>query len=230
MVTVEVKPGTFLEELERTIAPARARLLNHPIWEALRTGKLPRERVKELVIQQYYASADSVRKRMALGLNAPDQETLEELVHYAMGETGHEELGRRSCEAAGVDMEKLLTWDWQSPAVESFNDWAWRLALRGTTAEWAASYNYALEGVFSKICDAVSEGLQKYYGFSEEGAKFFWIHVEADAEHESLGARLVERLATTPEIQQRCKKAALKVLDHLYNQYDAVYRFEGERV
>lgn len=229
MTTIQIEKGTFLEELDQTITPARDRLLGHPIWREIEAGILAPAKVTELTIQQYYASADSVRKRMALGLNAPDQETLEELVRYAMGEVGHEELGRRACQAAGVDMEKLLTWDWQAPCVESFNDWAWRLALRGTTAEWAASYNYGLEGVFSPICDSVAKGMQAHYGFSEHDAEFFWIHVEADAEHQSLGATLVQRLATTPDLQRKCKKAALKVLDHLYSQYEFVYTFEGDR-
>ena len=216
----------FVAELDETIAPYRDRLLNHPIWDDIRTGRLPRHRMVELNIQQYYASADSVRKRMTLGLRAPDQETLEELTAYAMGEVGHEQLSRQTCAALGVDLEKLLSWDWVMPEVDAFNDWAWRLALMGTTAEWGASYNYALEGVFSMICDTVAKGLVAHYGLTEEDVQFWSVHVEADTEHQSLGAKLVERLATTPEIQKRCKKAAITVLKHLYNEYDAVYRYE----
>jgi pyrroloquinoline quinone (PQQ) biosynthesis protein C len=71
--------------------------------------------------------------------------------------------------------------------------------------------------------------LKTHYHISPKGLRFWDIHVEADAEHSGDGEMILNKYATTPDLQAKARRVALVGLEHRYVAMEAIYRRCGGR-
>ena len=96
---------------------------------------------------------------------------------------------------------------------------------RSSYAEGVAAL-YTYEQQVPKVAKAKIEGLKKYYAIaSEDGLKFFNVHITADEWHSEECAQLLEQLPDTDK--EKAHKAAIKAAQLLWGFLDGVDRVSG---
>ena len=111
------------------------------------------------------------------------------------------------------------------PETLGLQSWCYRQAQR-PFVEALAGLLVGLESQVPAIYAKTTPPLLEKYGFTEDEVTFFRLHIVADAEHGERGFQIVEKYATTPEMQAACvrlvKEATMMrrlYLDGLYNRY-----------
>ncbi len=99
-----------------------------------------------------------------------------------------------------------------------------RIFYGGTIVEAAAGFNLAFEGLLAREYPKIAEALKSHYHVSPKGLRFWEIHVEADAEHSGDGETILNKYATTAELQSKARRAALVGLEHRYVAMDGIFR------
>lgn len=214
----------FVEHLKKIIAEKN--LLNHPFYQQWTAGTLPLPVMQKYAEQYYHLEKNFPRFLSRMHADCDDfavrQTITDNLYDEEHGETNHRELWLRFGEAIGATREAIQTSQQlpeTSAAIESFNKLSSESFLNGSAA--LAAYESQIPAVAkSKI-----EGLNKHYNITEKrGTDFFRVHSTLDVEHSNAWWDIIEKHATTPELQTKVEQAVVAGRDALWNFLDGVCR------
>ncbi|TAJ74417.1 MAG: iron-containing redox enzyme family protein [Gallionellaceae bacterium] len=227
----------FRQALEAAIEARHSSV--HPWSEAWVSGKLNKRLLGEWVKQHYhYVSLFSQWLGTVYG-NCPEDDVRDFLLENITEEEGvtgqagfpavrHTKLLLDFAEACGKSRKEVLDAQLNGellPETLGLQSWC-RVQAHKPFVEALAGFLVGLESQVPKIYAKTTTPLLEKYGFTEEEVVFFRLHIVADEEHGERGFEIVERYATTPEVQANCvrlvKEATLMrrlYLDGLYNKY-----------
>jgi pyrroloquinoline-quinone synthase len=199
--------------------------LNHPFYQEWTAGILSLQRLHEYAVQYYPHVAAFPRYLSAMHSRCDDIETrqtiLENLIDEERGSHNHPELWLRFADALGLSRRQVLAAEPLPAArslVETFTHLSRDLPL---AAGLAALYVY--ESQIPGIADAKIQGLERFYGVTgEEGLRFFAVHRQADLEHASAVASLIERHVLDENDYRITLDAGRTALQAVWNMLDCV--------
>lgn len=205
----------LLTKAEFKDALVRARQVRHsglhPFSEAVASGAYSRAQLGFWATQHHYY-IDMIPQQFGhFFCRMPDldarQLLLENLVGEEMlGQPGkrHPDLMLRFAKACGVSAERVKGAEARGeilPSTRAMRSWIYELVAFRHIAEGAAGIMLALEGqtptLFPKYVKAF-----KRLGFKDDDLEFFYVHMEADVEHQRHGLEITYRYANTPELQK----------------------------
>ena len=163
----------------------------------------------------------------AVHSNAPDlevrQHLLENLVDEEQGKENHPELWLRFAEALGAsrqEVEETQLLPGTSRAIETMTS-----ICRGGSYQEGMAALYAYESQIPEVSKTKREGLEAFYGITDENAtRFFSVHEKADVWHRQVEREALGRVADTPEARERALEAARRCCDALNRALDGVMR------
>jgi pyrroloquinoline-quinone synthase len=199
--------------------------LKHPFYQEWTAGTLSLQRLHEYAVQYYPHVAAFPRYLSAMHSRCDDIETrqtiLENLIDEERGSLNHPELWLRFADALGLSRRQVLAAEPLPAArslVETFTHLSRDLPL---AAGLAALYVY--ESQIPGIADAKIQGLERFYGVTgEEGLRFFAVHRQADLEHASAVASLIERHVLDENDYRITLDAGRTALQAVWNMLDCV--------
>jgi pyrroloquinoline-quinone synthase len=219
---------TFAARLQKEIDPLQERLMSCSLNQAIFNGALPISALREYAKQAY------IWKRYAQDLlpvlipKAPD-DVRRLLIKNLVSEEGlggeppHLQLLIDFGEEVGAKAEDFYTAE-PILEVDALCNFYARIFYGGTIVEASAGFNFAFEGLLAKEYPKIAAALKQHYHISPKGLRFWDIHIEADAEHSGDGAMILNKYATTPELQTKARRAATVGLEHRYVAMEGVYR------
>jgi len=222
---------TFAARLQKEIDPLQERLMNCSLNQAIFTGALPipvlREYAKQAYLWKRYAqdllpilipkAPDDVRRLLIKNL-VSEEGLGGEPPHLQLLIDFGEEIGAKAEEFYSA--EPILE-------VDALCNFYARIFYGGTIVEASAGFNFAFEGLLAKEYPKITAALKKHYHIGPKGLRFWDIHIEADAEHSGDGEKILNKYATTPELQAKARRAALVGLEHRYVAMEGIYRRFG---
>jgi pyrroloquinoline-quinone synthase len=240
-----IPPKDFCALLMAEVKDRHARL-HHPFYLALYDGKLALEEIRVWAQEAWgifcmnvaINTAKLVRCQLS-GIH--DAEIHKEFVDIIMSEvgyeyfegsprrvTGHRELFLRFGEAIGIPRGELERResenDFLPTTVLARTGWL-DIALRsGSILEQVASTNCCNEFSNRLTGGRFFSSFMDRYGLGERDIEFFAEHGVADAEHSNIGYDLVEKFATTKELQVKVLRALRRGLGIWWAITDGVAR------
>jgi len=222
---------TFAARLQKEIDPLQERLMYHPLNQAIFNGTLPvpvlREYAKQAYLWKRYAqdllpvlipkAPDDVRRLLIKNL-VSEEGLGGEPPHLQLLIEFGEEIGARAEDF--YQAEPILE-------VDALCNFYARIFYGGTIVEAAAGFNFAFEGLLAREYPKIAAALKQHYHIGPKGLRFWEIHIAADAEHSGDGELILNRYATTPELQTKARRAALVGLEHRCVAMDGIYRRFG---
>jgi pyrroloquinoline-quinone synthase len=223
-----MRDETFASRLRGEIDPLQRRLVNHPLNQAIFDGTLPiavlREYAKQAYLWKRYAqdllpvlipkAPEDVRRLLIKNL-VSEEGLGGEPPHLQLLIEFGEEIGLNATEF--YNAEPILE-------VDGLCNFYARIFYGGTIVEAAAGFNLAFEGLLAREYPKIADALKRHYHVSPKGLRFWEIHVEADAEHSGDGETILNKYATTAELQSKARRAALIGLEHRYVAMDGIFR------
>jgi len=227
----------FRQDLEAAITARHSSV--HPWSEAWVSGKLNRRLLGEWVKQHYhYVSHFSEWLATVYG-DCPHDDVREFLLENITEEEGvtgqagfpavrHTKLLLDFAEACGKSRAEITGAQEAGellPETLGLQSWC-AVQAHKPCVEALSGLLVGLESQVPKIYSKTTPPLIDKYGFTEEEIVFFRLHIVADEEHGERGFEIVEKYATSPEVQARCVRAVKEAtlmrrlyLDGLYNKY-----------
>ena len=206
----------FLGHIEAKIDARH--LLQHPFYQAWSRGELTLDALRDYAAQYYQHVAAFPTYLSAVHAQTVDQSVrkhlLANLIDEEAGSPNHPELWLQFAESLGLtrdQVESAEPWTSTCSLIDGF-----RSACRnhGTAAGVAALYAY--ESQIPAVSEKKIEGLRDFYGFkTEDGYRYFTVHIEADREHSAAERALLLQLIQ-PSEEPACNHAVDTVLDGLY--------------
>jgi pyrroloquinoline-quinone synthase len=214
----------FLNSLDALIEERH--LLKHPFYRLWTEGRLTRENLREYAVSYYPHVAAFPTYVSAVHSACEDaalrQQLLENLIEEERGEENHPALWRRFAAALGASDQDLSP----SPRTPEVTDAIaeFRRATRGGVVEGLAAL-YAYESQIPEISKTKREGLEAFYGISDEDAtRFFSVHEKADVWHREVEREALGRMADTPLKRRKALAAARRCVEALNRALDGVMR------
>jgi pyrroloquinoline-quinone synthase len=142
--------------------------------------------------------------------NAPDTATdakdflLQNMYEEEVSDVRHTDLLIRFGEACGTTRERIEDPRNMNPVTRGLQGWCYATAFREHFAVATAALVVGLESQVPSIYKRQYPVLLDKYGFTEDEAEFFELHITSDEVHGERGYQIVLDHATTPELQQRC--------------------------
>jgi pyrroloquinoline-quinone synthase len=184
----------------------------HQFSHAWANGELNRAQLGFWAVQHHYYIEHIPQQFGHFFCRLPDLDArllmLENLVGEEMPgkpEKRHPELMVKFARACGVPAAKVRNADELGsivPGARAMRSWIYELVAFRHIVEGAAGIMLALEGqtpvLFPKYVAAC-----KKLGFSNDDLEFFYVHMEADVEHQRHGFDITYRYASTPELQKK---------------------------
>jgi pyrroloquinoline-quinone synthase len=210
----------------------------HPFSEAIAAGAYNRAQLGFWATQHYYYINEIPQQFGHFFCRLPDLDArhlmLENLVgEEMMGQPGkrHPDLMVKFARACGLAADRVRNADQRGeilPTTRAMRAWIYELVAFRHIAEGAAGIMLALEGqtptLFPKYVKAF-----KAMGFKDDDLEFFYVHMEADVEHQKHGFEITYRYCETPELQAKAIAAVassasqrLAMLDGIYNALDTM--------
>ncbi|HWO40623.1 MAG TPA: iron-containing redox enzyme family protein [Candidatus Eisenbacteria bacterium] len=245
----ELPAREFCQVLMNEVKNRHARL-HHPFYLALYEGKLSLDDIRVWAREAWGIFAYNVAINTAKlvrcqlsGIHDPQiQKKFVEIIHSEVGYEyfegsprpvpGHRALFLRFGESIGIPAAEFerreREEDFLPTTVLARAGWL-DIALRSPSIlEQVASTNCCNEFSNQLTGGRFFRAFKNHYGLEERDIEFFAEHGEADTEHSNIGYELVERFATTHELQLKVLKALRKGLGIWWALTDGVAR-ECER-
>lgn len=206
----------FLHQMEAKIAAKH--LLQHPFYQAWSRGELTLDALRDYAAQYYQHVAAFPTYLSAVHAQTDDQAVrkhlLTNLIDEEAGSPNHPELWLEFAESLGLNADQVQStpaWTSTRALIDGFRS---ACGNHGTAAGVAALYAY--ESQIPAVSEKKIEGLRNFYGFkTEEGYRYFTVHIEADREHSATERALLQQLIQ-PSDEPACTQAVGTVLDGLY--------------
>jgi pyrroloquinoline quinone (PQQ) biosynthesis protein C len=172
--------------------------INHPVHQALLTGKLSKAQFREFIAQYSCIPLYNHKHHGPIYVNCPSHKwraRLAEVVYeegsgnlYADG-VSHHELYLRLCEAAGISRDAIYDWP-LCPEVVAYMAHAWGVSAR-SFLEGATRSMLVGEAQVPGYAAKMAAAFQRHYGLTAEQSVFWTVHEVADDEHSDVGRELL---------------------------------------
>jgi len=178
--------------------------------QAWASGLLSRDHLARWAETHYHYVGPFADYLAYIYANAPDTATdakdflLQNMYEEEVSDVRHTDLLIRFGEACGTTRERIEDPRNMNPVTRGLQGWCYATAFREHFAVATAALVVGLESQVPSIYRRQYPVLLDKYGFSEEEAEFFELHITSDEVHGERGYQIVLDYATTPELQQRC--------------------------
>jgi len=221
----------FVKQIKSDIAVKHANL-NHPFCRLLIEGKLTMEQLQGWARQRFKGiSGMDIGLIAQLYVKGPDDQIRRHVLELLGEESGslsgksHKQMFLDFCQAIGLSKEEVLTADVLPETLAVANLYKVRFL-----------YDGFLEALMSMACvesqnpDGFAQwapALEKHYGIARKHLGWFMEHVTADSTEDGHGAAafgILEKYATSDEIQQSVRQAVRETLLSYWMMFDGIYR------
>jgi pyrroloquinoline-quinone synthase len=217
----------IMEHIEAKIAARH--LLQHPFYQAWSRGELTLDALRDYAAQYYQHVAAFPTYLSAVHAQTEDQAVRKHLLTNLMdeeaGSPNHPELWMQFAERLGLSREQVESskaWNSTRSLIDGFRS---ACSNHGTAAGVAALYAY--ESQIPAVSEKKIEGLRDFYGFkTEDGYRYFTVHIEADREHSATERALLGQLLQSAD-EAACNQTVDTVLDGLYGLLSEVCERHG---
>jgi pyrroloquinoline-quinone synthase len=198
----------FRQALEDAIKGREAK--DASFSKAWANGELQREHFARWAENHYHYVGPFADYLAYIYANAPDHATdakdflLQNMYEEELSDDRHTDLLIRFAEACGTTRERVTDIDNATAVTRGLQGWCYAVAMREHFAVATAALVVGLESQVPSIYRRQYPVLLEKYGFSEEEAEFFDLHITSDEIHGERGYQIVLRHANTPELQRRC--------------------------
>ena len=198
----------FRTALEGAIQGREAR--DASFSQAWANGLLSRDHLARWAENHYHYVGPFADYLAYIYANAPDTATdakdflLQNMYEEEVSDVRHTDLLIRFGEACGTTRERIEDPRNINPVTRGLQGWCYATAFREHFAVATAALVVGLESQVPSIYRRQYPVLLEKYGFTEEEAEFFELHITSDEVHGERGYQIVLDHATTPELQQRC--------------------------
>ncbi|MGQ0507929.1 MAG: CADD family putative folate metabolism protein [Myxococcaceae bacterium] len=213
-----------LSERLKAIVEERS-LLKHPFYQAWSEGKLNQEILRDYA-GQYFAQVEAFPRFVSsVHSRCPEisarKVLLENLIDEEITGTDHPELWMQFAEGLGADREAVRN-ETHLPETKATVEKLFELTSRDWTQGLCALFAY--ESQVPDVSASKIEGLQKFYGISDDRTlAFFKAHMKYDVLHSAQVAALIDEHANPETAEQATREAA----DALWGFLDGVSREAG---
>jgi pyrroloquinoline-quinone synthase len=198
----------FRTALEGAIRGREAR--DASFSQAWANGLLSRDHLARWAENHYHYVGPFADYLAYIYANAPETATdakdflLQNMYEEEVSDIRHTDLLIRFGEACGTTRERIEDPRNINPVTRGLQGWCYATAFREHFAVATAALVVGLESQVPSIYRRQYPVLLEKYGFTEEEAEFFELHITSDEVHGERGYQIVLDHATTPELQQRC--------------------------
>ncbi|MEO8266280.1 MAG: iron-containing redox enzyme family protein [Ilumatobacteraceae bacterium] len=217
----------FREALENAIKGREAK--NASFSQAWANGELEREHFARWAENHYHYVGPFADYLGYIYSNTPDYATdakdflLQNMYEEELSDVRHTDLLIRFAEAAGTTRERVMDIDNATAVTRGLQGWCYAIAMREHFAVATAALVVGLESQVPSIYRRQYPVLIEKYGFTEEEAEFFDLHITSDEIHGERGYQIVLEHATTPELQARCLQLVRHGAEARYSYTKALY-------
>ena len=215
---------TFRQRLENAVRGGHSQM--HPFTDAWVNGQLTRRQLGEWARQHYHYVGHFSQWCGAVYARCPDQDArdflLENMWEEEMGNR-HSDLLIRFAEACGFSRDDVLNVE-VLPTTRGLTAWCYEISQGHSFLEGAAGLLVGLESQTPGIYRRNTPPLLEKYGFTEQEAEFFFVHMTADEDHGERGYQIVERHATTPALQDLAVKTVREATGMRWLYMGGIYR------
>ncbi|MCL6453292.1 MAG: iron-containing redox enzyme family protein [Alicyclobacillus sp.] len=220
----------FRQEMEEAIKGKHSKAA--PFSVAWAEGRLQRQHFARWAENHYHYVGPFADYLGYIYANTPDacedakDFLLQNMYEEEISDIRHTDLLIRFAEACGTTAEVVRDPTRMLPTTRGLQSWCYALAMREHFVVATAALIVGLESQVPDIYRKQLPPLLETYGFTEEEAEFFSLHIVSDEIHGERGYQIVLDYADTPELQQRCLQvirdgAAMRwaYMDGLYRTY-----------
>lgn len=218
IVTLELyQEGGFMHILDQTVSEKH--LLQHPFYQRWMEGTLEKAELQRY-IENYFPHVEAF-PRYVSGVHAQceDKTTrlalLDNLIEEEHGSENHPELWLRFGEALGLNRQEIESAK-TLPQAKILMDTFLSLTKKSFASGLGALYAY--ESQVPQVAQAKIEGLEKFYGVTDErGLAFFKVHLQADEYHSQSEKTAFDQLTEVEKTEalESCKTACQTLWDFL---------------
>jgi pyrroloquinoline quinone (PQQ) biosynthesis protein C len=228
-----VDTHAFLAEMQGLVEAKHSR--NHPLFDLIERGALPKEQLRGFVKQFYQLFPKPFPKPIAaMFARCPEdpelermwmENLMEEAEGGETGTAGHKQLYIRFAEALGIPSDELNAAR-PLPETQALLHWREVLLYQRTWLELYAAQGLCLEGTASGRMQRVVKGLVDHYGFQRDGKdiEYWTLHMSVDEEHKKVAPYAIEKYAISPYEQERVRQAVQTTLDIFWLTFDGIKR------
>jgi len=204
----------FRTALEDAIKGREAK--NASFSKAWADGELERHHFARWAENHYHYVGPFADYLAYIYANTPDTMTdakdflLQNMYEEELSDVRHTDLLMRFAEACGTTAERVMDIDNATPVTRGLQAWCYAVSFREHFAVATAALVVGLESQVPSIYRRQYPVLLDTYGFSEEEAEFFDLHITSDEVHGERGYQIVLDHCDTVELQQR----ALQLVRH----------------
>ncbi len=194
-------------------------------------GTLTRQQFARWAENHYHYVGPFADYLACIYANAPDHATeakdflLQNMYEEELADVRHTDMLIRFAEACGTTRARVTDPRNMSPVTRGLQGWCYATAIR---ANWVVATAALVVGLESQVPDIYRRQyppLLEKYGFSEDEAEFFELHITSDEVHGERGYEIVLSNATTPELQQACLEAIRDAADMRFSYTKALYDY-----
>jgi pyrroloquinoline-quinone synthase len=148
---------------------------------------------------------------------------LQNMYEEELSDVKHTDLLMRFAEACGTTRERVMDIDNATAVTRGLQGWCYAIAMREHFVCATAALVVGLESQVPSIYRRQYPVLLEKYGFTEEEAEFFDLHITSDEVHGERGYQIVLEHATTVELQQRCLQLVRHGAEMRFSYTKALY-------
>lgn len=188
----------------------------HPFSQAWAAGELSKAQLGFWAVQHHYYIEQIPQQFAHFFCRLPDLDARLLMLENLIGEEmpgqptkRHPELMVQFARACGLSRDRVVNADQHGsilPSTRAMRAWIYELVGFRHPVEGAAGIMLALEGQTPTLFPQYVEACKKM-GMSDEELEFFFVHMEADVEHQRHGLEITHRYASTPELQRKAVAA-----------------------
>lgn len=163
--------------------------------------------------------------------NAPDSATdakdflLQNMYEEELADIRHTDLLIRFAEACGTTRERVEDPHNMNPVTRGLQSWCYATSMRRNWVVATAALIVGLESQVPDIYRRQYPPLLEKYGFTEDEAEFFELHISSDEVHGERGYQIVLNYADTPELQEECLEAVRDAADMRFSYTKALFDY-----
>lgn len=194
-------------------------------------GKLSREHFQRWAENHYHYVGPFADYLGYIYANTPEHETqakdflLQNMYEEELADIRHTDLLIRFAEACGTTRERVEDPRNMNPVTRGLQGWCYASALRD---HWVVATAKLIVGLESQVPDIYRRQyppLLEKYGFTEDEAEFFELHISSDEVHGERGYEIVLNNANTVELQHACLEAVRDAADMRFSYTKALYEY-----
>ncbi|MCT2398473.1 TenA family transcriptional regulator [Novosphingobium mangrovi (ex Huang et al. 2023)] len=150
---------------------------------------------------------------------------LQNMYEEELADIRHTDLLIRFAEACGTTRERVMDPRNANPVTRGLQGYCYAMAMRRNWVVATASLVVGLESQVPDIYRRQYPALIEKYGFTEDEAEFFELHISSDEVHGERGYEIVLKYADTPELQEECLEAIREGADMRFSYTRALYDY-----